>query len=88
MKKILALIPARMNSSRFPGKPMSEILGKPMIGHVFDNVNKCKMLDYVAVATCDKIIYDYIKSIGGNSIMTGDNHERASERCAEALKKI
>ena len=86
--KILALIPARMNSSRFPGKPMSEILGKPMIGHVFNNVNNCNILSHVSVATCDRIIYDYINSIGGNAIMTGDHHERASDRCAEALQKI
>ena len=85
---ILALIPARMNSSRFPGKPMTEILGKPMIGHVFHNVMKCDILSHVAVATCDDVIYDYINSIGGDAVMTGNHHERATDRCAEALKII
>jgi 3-deoxy-manno-octulosonate cytidylyltransferase (CMP-KDO synthetase) len=83
--KILALIPARMGSSRFPGKPMAEILGKPMIGHVYDNVKKNKLLTDIAVATCDDDIYNYIESIGGRAVMTSDKHERASDRCAEAL---
>ena len=83
--KILSLIPARMGSSRFPGKPMKPILGKPMIGHVFDNVKKNKLINELAVATCDKEIFDYITSIGGKAVMTSDSHERASDRCAEAL---
>ena len=56
-----------------------------MIGHVYENVANCEILTDVAVATCDKEIYDYITSIGGNAVMTSDNHERASDRCAEAL---
>jgi len=83
--KILSLIPARMGSSRFPGKPMEKILGKPMIGHVYERVNQCKSLDFCAVATCDKEIFDYITSIGGKAVMTKDIYERASDRCAEAL---
>lgn len=86
--KILALIPARMGSSRFPGKPMAPILGKPMIGHVYERVAQSPLLDLVAVATCDKEIYDYVESIGGVAVMTGDQHERASDRCAEALLKL
>ena len=85
---ILALIPARMGSSRFPGKPMAKILGKPMIGHVYDNVKKNNLINELAVATCDGEIYNYIESIGGRAIMTSDKHERASDRCAEALLKI
>jgi len=83
--KILALIPARMSSSRFPGKPMANILGKPMIGHVYERVSRSPLITDTAVATCDKEIYDYIESIGGKAIMTMDTHERASDRCAEAL---
>jgi len=86
--KILALIPARMGSSRFPGKPMAKILGKPMIGHVYERVAKSPLLDMVAVATCDQEIFDYIESIGGKAVMTADTYERASDRCAEALLKI
>ena len=85
---ILALIPARMGSSRFPGKPMAKILGKPMIGHVYERVSKSPLLSMTAVATCDQEIYDYIISIGGNAVMTADTYERASDRCAEALLKL
>ena len=86
--KILALIPARMGSSRFPGKPLKKILGKPMIGHVFDNVKKNELLTKVSVATCDQEIADYVDSIGGDFTMTSASHERASDRCAEALLSI
>ena len=82
---ILALIPARMGSSRFPGKPLEKILGKPMIGHVYERVSKCDLLIKTVVATCDQEILEYIESIGGEAVMTGSHHERASDRCAEAL---
>jgi len=82
---ILAMIPARMGSSRFPGKPMAKIIGKPMIGHVYERVAQCDLLTKTVVATCDQEIADYIESIGGQAVMTADHHERASDRCAEAL---
>jgi 3-deoxy-manno-octulosonate cytidylyltransferase (CMP-KDO synthetase) len=85
---ILALIPARMDSSRFPGKPMAKILGKPMIGHVYERVSECNLLTKTVVATCDQVIAEYINSIGGQAVMTSDQHERASDRCAEALGYI
>ncbi len=85
---ILALIPARMGSSRFPGKPMASISGKPMIGHVYERVARSPQLTMAAVATCDREIFDYIESIGGKAVMTADTYERASDRCAEALHKI
>jgi len=87
-QKVLAIIPARMGSSRFPGKPMAKILGKPMIGHVYEKVSKCDLLTKTVVATCDLEIKDYIESINGISVMTGTHHERASDRCAEALGHI
>jgi 3-deoxy-manno-octulosonate cytidylyltransferase (CMP-KDO synthetase) len=86
--KILALIPARMGSSRFPGKPMAPLLGKPMLGHVYERVSKNPLLTLTAVATCDREIADYVTSIGGCAVMTGSQHERASDRCAEALQKL
>ena len=85
---ILALIPARMGSSRFPGKPMAPIAGKPMIGHVYERVARSPLVTVTAVATCDREIFDYIVSIGGKAVMTADTHERASDRCAEALLKL
>jgi len=56
-----------------------------MIGHVYDKVNQCDLLTKTVVATCDDDIKEYIESIGGEAVMTGDYHERASDRCAEAL---
>ncbi len=88
MMNKIAIIPARMNSSRFPGKPMKEINGIPMIGHCLNRAKLCKSLDDVYVATCDEIIFDYIKSIDGKVVMTSNSHERASDRAAEALEKI
>lgn len=85
---IISIIPARMGSSRFPGKPMAKILGMPMIGHVYKRVKMSKTLNEVYVATCDKEIYDYIESMGGKAVMTSDCHERCTDRCAEAMLKI
>ena len=67
---------------------MAKILGKPMIGHVYERVSKSPILMLTSVATCDKEIFDYIKSIGGSAVMTADTYERASDRCAEALLKL
>ena len=85
---IVGMIPARMGSSRFPNKPMALISGIPMIGHVYLRCKMSELLDDVYVATCDQVIYDYIVSIGGKAVMTADTHERASDRCAEALQKV
>ena len=85
---IIGIIPARMGSSRFPGKPLKKILGIPMLGHVFFRSNMSKALDDLYVATCDREIYEFILSIGGKAVMTADTHERASDRTAEAMLKI
>lgn len=85
---IIGIIPARMASSRFPNKPLALIQNIPMVGHVYFRSKMCKTLDEVYVATCDSEIVDYIKSIGGKTVMTSDKHERASDRTAEALLKI
>jgi 3-deoxy-manno-octulosonate cytidylyltransferase (CMP-KDO synthetase) len=86
--KVLAIIPARMESSRFPGKPLADIHGMPMIGHCYLRIRMCPELLDTYVATCNKEIYDYIKSIGGKVVMTKSTHERASDRAAEAMIKI
>ncbi len=85
---IIACIPARLNSSRFPGKPMALLHGMPMIGHVFHRTRLCTTIDDLYIATCDQEIYDYIISEGGKAIMTKDSHEGCIDRCAEALFKI
>ncbi|MBB4051284.1 3-deoxy-manno-octulosonate cytidylyltransferase (CMP-KDO synthetase) [Devosia subaequoris] len=84
----LIVIPARMGSSRFPGKPMEKICGMPMIGHCLKRAELAAGVDAVYVATCDQVIYDYIRSIGGNVVMTSPSHQRATDRTAEALSHI
>ena len=86
--RIVAVIPARMASTRFPGKPMALIHGIPMIGHCFLRVRMCTDIQETYVATCDKEIYDYIESIGGQAVMTSRRHERASDRAAEAMLEL
>ena len=83
--RAVAIIPARMNSSRFPGKPMAKIHGMPMIEHCYLRVQLCKDLLDTYVATCDQEIYDYILAIGGKVVMTSSKHKRASDRTAEAM---
>jgi len=85
---IVGIIPARMASSRYPGKPLAKIHGIPMVGHVYFRSKMCPALNEVYVATCDKEIAEYVESIGGNAVMTADTHERASDRTAEAMVKI
>lgn len=86
--KTIAIIPARMGSSRYPGKPMELIHGVPMIGHCYYRTSMSENLFNTYVATCDQEIYDYIVSIGGNAVMTSNSHERATDRTAEAMLKI
>ncbi len=86
--KAVAIIPARMGSSRFPGKPMAKILGMPMIGHCYFRTRMCAELKGTYVATCDREIFDYVQAIGGQAVMTSDKHDRASDRAAEAMLKI
>ncbi|MBI5140280.1 MAG: 3-deoxy-manno-octulosonate cytidylyltransferase [Candidatus Vogelbacteria bacterium] len=88
MAKVIGIIPARMSSTRFPGKPLAKIQGIPMIGHVYFGSKKSKSLAEVYVATCDQKIFDYIESIGGKAVMTAKSHERATDRTAECLLKI
>lgn len=82
--KTVAIIPARMGSSRFPGKPLASILGRPMIEHVYRRTALCQALNDVFVATCDKEIFESVQAFGGKAIMTSPSHERASDRVAEA----
>lgn len=85
---IIGIVPARMASSRFLGKPLAKINGVSMVGHVYFRSKMSKLMNEVYVATCDQEIIDYVETIGGKAIMTADTHERASDRTAEALTKI
>jgi 3-deoxy-manno-octulosonate cytidylyltransferase (CMP-KDO synthetase) len=67
---------------------MATLLGKPMVGHVHDRVASCQLVHTTAVATCDEEIAEYVTSSGGLAVMTSPTHERASDRCAEALRTL
>lgn len=82
------MIPARLASTRFPNKPLAQILEKSMLQHIVERVQLCKEIDQVAVATCDQEIIDHVQSLGHQAIMTSNLHQRASDRCAEAVTKL
>ena len=82
--KITAIIPARMASTRFPGKPLVDILGLPMIEHVRRRVLLHPDVYSAIVATCDKEIFDMVKSHGGQAIMTSLDHFCCNDRVSEA----
>jgi 3-deoxy-manno-octulosonate cytidylyltransferase (CMP-KDO synthetase) len=85
--KIVGIIPSRFASTRFPGKPLADIGGKPMIQRVYEQVKKSKSLSEVIVATDNQRIYDFVISFGGNAMMTNANHQNGTERCAEVAQK-
>ena len=83
--KAIAIVPARMSASRFPGKPLAEICGMPMIGHCWHRTRLTPGLEETYIATCDEEIMAYARGIGARAIMTSPKHNRASERTAEAM---
>ena len=86
--KIAAIIPARINSSRFPGKPLAYLLGRTMLEHVVRRAELCSLLDQIYVATCDEQIRRAVEDFGGATIMTAATHERAIDRVAEAAEQL
>jgi 3-deoxy-manno-octulosonate cytidylyltransferase (CMP-KDO synthetase) len=85
--KILAVIPARYASTRFPGKPLALIDGKTMIRRVYEQVKKAKLVTDIVVATDDDRIASEVDRFGGNFIMTSATHPSGTDRCFEALSK-
>jgi len=86
--KVVGVIPARMGSSRYPGKPLAKILDMPMIEHVYKRSMMSKSLDDLYVATPDKEIKEVVEGFGGKAIMTSPKHNRCTDRIAEAVKDI
>ncbi len=82
--KVVGIIPARYASTRFPGKPLALIKGKPMIQRVYEQALKAK-LDAVVVATDDARIADAVMDFGGQYVMTSPNHRSGTDRCREVL---
>lgn len=85
--KIFGIVPARMASSRFPGKPLFKILGKPMVEHVYSRAQKFGKWDGLCLATCDTEIQDFALTKGWPVVMTSDKHTRCLDRVAEAITK-
>lgn len=85
-KKIVAIIPARFESRRFPGKALVNIHGKSMIQRVFEQVSKLKILEDVIVATDDDRIMEHVRSFGGKALKTSKLHQSGTDRVAEVAK--
>lgn len=86
--EVVGIIPARMSASRFPGKPLALIHGRPMVEHVFRRAWMSKTMNNVVVATCDEAIQKAVEGFGGTVVMTADTHVRATDRVAEAARKL
>jgi 3-deoxy-manno-octulosonate cytidylyltransferase (CMP-KDO synthetase) len=86
--KIIGIIPARYASTRFPGKPLVDIQGKPMIQRVYEQAKKSKILLDVIVATDDERIENVVKSFGGKVVMTASHHQSGTDRCQQVAEKI
>ncbi|MCD4735016.1 MAG: 3-deoxy-manno-octulosonate cytidylyltransferase [Bacteroidales bacterium] len=84
--RVIGIIPARYQSSRFPGKPLVDIKGKSMIRRVYEQVSSCNNVTEVLVATDDKRIVDHVQDFGGKVVMTSSDHQTGTERCAEAFQ--
>ena len=84
--KVLAIIPARYASTRFPAKPLALLGGQPIVQRVYEQVSK--VVERVVVATDDERIYDAVISFGGEVVMTSPNHKSGTDRCAEAYEKL
>src|SRR5579862_8775480 len=79
-----AIIPARFNSTRFPGKPVAQIDGKTLIEHVYRRVQQASLVTRILVATDDQRIADAVRGFGGTAIMTRNDHPSGTDRLAEA----
>jgi len=86
--RILGIIPARWASTRFPGKPLHEIAGKPLVQHVWERCQQCKLLDDVVIATDDARIQDACISFGAKVVMTSPDHPTGTDRIAEAAAAL
>ena len=88
MPTAVAIIPARFDSTRFPGKPLATLNGKIIIQHVYEHALEAKLVDSVLVATDDQRIFDAVAAFGGKAVMTSGSHESGTDRIAEAAAGI
>ncbi len=83
MQKVVAIVPSRFDATRFPGKPLALLNGKPIIQHVFDQASKSGLIDKIYIATDDKRIYDAVTAFGGEAVMTSGSHTTGTDRIEE-----
>ncbi len=86
--KLIALIPARYGSTRFPGKPLALIAGKPLIQRVWEQARQVREIDGLYVATDDERIRECVEGFGGEAVMTSPDHPSGSDRLAEAARLL
>jgi 3-deoxy-manno-octulosonate cytidylyltransferase (CMP-KDO synthetase) len=84
----LAVIPARYDSVRFPGKPLADRTGKPLIQHVYERVKRARLVQRTIVATDDDRICTAVRGFGGEAVMTRRNHSNGTSRIAEAVEAL
>ncbi len=88
MSKAVIVIPARYGSSRLPGKPLLDIVGKPMIQHVYERALQVAGVAEVWVATDDPRVEQAVQAFGGKAIMTRNDHESGTDRLVEVMHKV
>lgn len=86
--KAVGVIPARYASSRFPGKPLASLSGRPLVQHVYERACRSKSLSRVVVATDDVRIYDVVAAFGGEVQLTGSHHPSGTDRVAEVAASL
>ena len=86
--QVVCIIPSRYESTRFPGKPLADLCGKPMIQHVYERVLRAKTVSFAAVATDDERIFHAVEAFGGRAVMTSPRHRSGTDRIAEAVETM
>ncbi|OHE24086.1 MAG: 3-deoxy-D-manno-octulosonate cytidylyltransferase, partial [Syntrophobacterales bacterium RBG_19FT_COMBO_59_10] len=86
--QVVCIIPSRYESTRFPGKPLADLCGKPMLQHVYERVLRAKAVSFAAVATDDERIFRAVEAFGGRAVMTSPSHRSGTDRIAEAVDSL
>ena len=86
--QVVCIIPSRYESTRFPGKPLADLCGRPMLQHVYERVLRAGSVSFAAVATDDARIYRAVTAFGGRAVMTASRHRSGTDRIAEAVESL
>ena len=88
MSRVVAVIPARIGSTRLPGKPLADICGKPMVRHVYERAAQARLVDWCLVATDDERIASVVREFGGHAVITPENLETGTDRVAFVARSL